>query len=119
MAVTYAPPLPNKEPMVGSQLNSILLKMVEESLETRASFDDLQEACSQQRLDSKSVKEEVNKLVTYVMGTAPEVKPIINYKGATKFIHVDILSLLFLQLSSSEYGDTDMDDANLESEVTR
>ena len=77
MAVTYAPPPANQEPMVGSQLNGILLKMVEESVETRASFDDLREACSQQRLDSSSVKEEVNKLVTYVMGTAPEVKPIV------------------------------------------
>ena len=50
--------------------------MVEDSLETRASFDELQEACGQQRLDNGSVKEEVNKLVTYVMGTAPEVNVV-------------------------------------------
>lgn len=68
-------PVP-QEPMVGSQLNGVLLKMVEDSVDTRASFDDLREACSQQQLDDNSVKEEVNKLVTYVMGTAPEVKQI-------------------------------------------
>lgn len=66
----------SQEPMVGSQLSGVLLKMVDDSLDTRASFDDLREACSQHRLDDNWVKEEVNRLVTYVMGTAPEVKQI-------------------------------------------
>lgn len=100
---------PIQEPMVGSQLNAILLKMVDESVETRASFSDLRDACSHQRLDDSSVKDEVNKLVTYVMGTAPEVRTVV--------IKMVYRKILFVQLSSSEYGDTDMDDANLESEV--
>lgn len=66
--------------MVGSQLTGILLKMVEESLDMRASFDDVREACSHWRLDDSSVKDEVNKLVTYVMGTALEVKQMDSKK---------------------------------------
>jgi hypothetical protein len=60
--------------MVSSQLSGVLLKMVEECVDMRASFADLREACSGQlTLDDSSVREEVNKLVTYVMGTGPEV----------------------------------------------
>ena len=60
--------------MVGSELSGVLLKMVEESVEMRATFADLREVCSSQlRMDDGSIKDEVNRLVTYVMGTAPEV----------------------------------------------
>ena len=84
--------------------------MVEESVEERATFDDVNEACRQRELESTSVGEEINKLVIYVMGTAPEVISQCFCNNVTHGLH-DV------QLSSSEYGDTDMDDANLESEV--
>ena len=66
-------PPPPQEPLVSPNLNKVLLKMVEESVEERATFADLNEACRQQQLEHSAVEEEVNKLVTYVMGTAPEV----------------------------------------------
>lgn len=64
---------------MSSQLSGILLKMVDESLETRASLDELREVCGRQRFNDGLVKEEVNKLVTYVMGNAHEVMDDIFY----------------------------------------
>lgn len=58
---------------MSAQLHGVLLKMVEDSVEARATFEDIQEACHQHQLVGSSVEEEVNKLVTYVMGTALEV----------------------------------------------
>ena len=62
-----------QDPLVGSDLNEVLLKMVEESVEDRASFDDVTKACRQHPLERTSTEEEVDRLVTYVMGDAPEV----------------------------------------------
>lgn len=59
--------------MVSSQLNEALLKMVGESVDERASLDDITKACQQHPLEGTTAEEEVDKLVTYVMGTAPEV----------------------------------------------
>lgn len=47
--------------------------MVGESIDERASLDDITNTCRQHPLEGMMVEEEVDKLVTYVMGAAPEV----------------------------------------------
>ena len=47
--------------------------MIEESIDDRSSMDEIAEACRQHMLQGAAVEEEVDKLVTYVMGNAPEV----------------------------------------------
>ena len=47
--------------------------MVGESADERASLHDITKVCQQHPLEGTTAEEEVDKLVTYVMGTAPEV----------------------------------------------
>ena len=58
---------------MGAQLNSVVVRMIEESVEDRSMLEEIREACRQHMLQAASVEEEVDKLVTYIMGNAPEV----------------------------------------------
>ena len=47
--------------------------MIEESVDDRSTMEEISEACRQHMLQGPAVEEGVDKLVTYVMGNAPEV----------------------------------------------
>ena len=58
---------------MSAQLNQVIVRMIEESFDDRATMDDITDACRQHLLQGAAVEEEVDKLVTYIMGNAPEV----------------------------------------------
>ena len=101
--------MPIQAPLVSDQLHSVLLGMIEDSQEQRLSLEQVSTVCQKHIGEAE---EEVDQLVTYVLGTNVDVSGWL-----AAVANVEYHALYLSQLSSSEYGDLDMDDANLESEV--
>ena len=68
--------LPPQAPLVSDQLHTLLIAMIEDSVDQRASLEYIIVACQQHV--GEHAEEEVESLITYLLGTAQDVSDYIS-----------------------------------------